>query len=418
MNIYDCSNWHSSTTDIWINSLSYINNHDNCDIHFNSISKGGNALNIGSVVNDKKIILKKFIYRRTGDPSEQTVGYIETDSLLLTSNVPPTFYLGKGSVMIINKGVKALMATPCNPATIKSTSTLPDEFVTIRNGNCGTPLYFYGFQLQNVHADLTGGCTPTDYQVLGENLGGSTGFEFTPFSMEEVNLTSETFYCNSISLTISSGVKPYSYHWYKDDVLIPDATTDTYSISEAGEYKIVLDYTDTGGICQVTYRKTILENTIDSDLDGVIDRDDLDDDNDGILDVDENAYGFIPQPMDVLVVTLANGAEDIPQNMISEFSTSNLPGSNITVRQINDVSSNSALTPGYFDGFDMVVVGGWVYKEVHIDWWNELENAITNKTSNAFIIYNDRATSGGAVNVPNGLNMLNNVLFYQRFNCV
>ncbi len=290
LNIWDCSNWHSSTTDIWINSLSYIRNHDNCDIYFNSISKGGNGLHIGSVANDKKVVLKKFIYRRIGDPSEQTTGYIETDSLLLTSNVPPTFYLSKGSVMIINKGVKAAMATPCNPATIKSTSTLPNEFVTIKNGNCGSPLYFYGFQMQNVQADLTGGCTSNDYQVIGEDLGGSGNFTYTPFSNNLVDLGKGDLHCYAptSTLTVSSNITPLKYQWYKDDVEIPGATTNTYTITETGVYKILFDYTTNAAApCQVFYKKEYKNEDADSDADGIQDPCDTDDDNDGILDSDE-----------------------------------------------------------------------------------------------------------------------------------
>ncbi len=406
--IIDCANWHSSTTDIIVNDYSFMSITDNCDVHFNSIEDSAVYFTVYGGINKRKVIAKTL---KILGSNKRIRGNFEIDSLILSSNISPVLEVVKGSTITINKGIKA-KSSPCNPAVIRTIGNQHDDFITIKNGNCSKPLYFYGFKLKNVHSDLQNGCTVEDYQVWGSDLGGSPDFTYTPLNTGNEDLGEQTLTCQDLPHTEIIGIEipAENYQWFKDGVAIPGATSNEYIIDEdgAGDYEVKLDYTQEPMYpCHTSYTKKFILDLPDTDGDGITDCSDLDDDNDGILDGQENAYSFVPSPLNVLVVTSTNITGNVSDNMILEFSGAYLPGSNITVRKV-DFANTPSPASGYFDGFDLVVFGSSLQK-IDNAWWNELETAVKNRTSKSFVIYNDRSYTGGHTNTLNGTNFLNNI---------
>ncbi len=92
-------------------------------------------------------------------------------------------------------------------------------------------------------ADITtlGGCVVAS-PILTLDLGTTPSPSFTNSSLSGSNL------CNGSTVNLNVGYGNFSsYQWYKDDVLIPSATSTVYSASLAGRYNVKM----TQGACNV-----------------------------------------------------------------------------------------------------------------------------------------------------------------------
>jgi hypothetical protein len=94
---------------------------------------------------------------------------------------------------------------------------------------------------------------------------------------------------------LASGTQPLSYQWQRNQVVIPGATSSSYTLTttiddDGAMFRCVV----TNAAGDAFSNEATLTVTLDTDGDGVPDDQDDDDDNDGMPDVWENEHGLNP----------------------------------------------------------------------------------------------------------------------------
>lgn len=226
-------NSHAATVNYDFNNSTFINStgatgiliETPTTVNYHNFILGGTSLNTNGTVIAQNVT-------RTA-PVTTTTGNWVMDTLILAKSSENTFQAGR--TITVNDTLVAF-GTPCIPVILKANGGT----ATYESTSLNTLINFGS--LENMTASLApAGSTPTDYQVIGANVGGNTNWTFAPAaSLSYLGTYNVSANCDALPYAVSTaGFSPVSgstYAWSNG------STASSISIDTAGIYSVAVTY--------------------------------------------------------------------------------------------------------------------------------------------------------------------------------